>query len=264
LGRKSVAVRLTTGVDVEAAMKGGMPGAGPAVARRHAYFPGVPDAASAEVITLTGAAERTGIDIVVPLVRTSRIDGIAITAGGQPLRNVMVGIASLSTGSLWSSPGIVRPGADGRFSMPSRAPGRYLFFGRGTDSDDSPDGPGARLPLWTATEVLVGEGETVDAVLRFLPGVTVSGRVNLDAVSVPSDVTKFRLTLSALPTIAGAAVGLPPVSPQADGSFTFTGVAWQYRLALPPGTWSLRSVIVGVATRSTCRWMSSRVVTSAT
>jgi uncharacterized protein (DUF2141 family) len=238
-------VRLTTEADVDAAMKGGTPSGGPAIGRRHAYFPGVLDAASAEVITLTADAERTGIDIVVPLVRTSRIDGIAITGGGQPLRNVMVGIANLSSGSLWSSPGIVRPGMDGRFSMPSMAPGRYLFFGRGTDSDASPDG-GAVLPLWTATEVLVEEGETVDAVLRFLPGVTVSGRVSLDGASVPADVTKFRLAIGALSAIAGATVGLPAVSLKPDGSFAFGGVApGKYRLALQPlGAWTLRSAIV--------------------
>jgi hypothetical protein len=239
-------VRLTTAADVDAAMKGGTPSGGPAIGRRHAYFPGVPDAASAEVITLTADAERTGIDIVVPLVRTSRVDGIAITGGGQPLRNVMVGIANLSSGSLWSSPGAVRPGTDGRFSMASMPPGRYLFFGRGTDRDDVADGPGAWLTLWTATEVLVGEGETVDAILRFLPGVTVAGRVRVDAATTPADVTKFRLALTAEPAIAGAMVGLPPASLQPDGSFTFMGVPpGTYRLALPPqGAWSLRSAMV--------------------
>jgi hypothetical protein len=238
--------RLTVPADVDAALKGDRPNLGPAIGRRHAYFPGVPDAASAEVVTLTAAAERTGVDIVVPLTRTSRIDGIAITAGGQPLRNVMVGIASLSTGSLWSSPGAVRPGTDGKFSMASMAPGKYLFFGRGTESDNVPDGPGAWLTLWTATEVMVGEGETVDAVLHFLPGVTVSGGVSIASAAALPDISRFRLTLSALPAIGGAAVGLTAVSPQADGTFTIKGVPpGRYRLVLAPqGAWSLRSATV--------------------
>jgi hypothetical protein len=238
--------RLTMAADVAAALKGDKLSAGPAISRRHAYFPGVPDAASAEVITLAAAAERMGVDIVVPLARSSRIDGMAITAGGQPLRNVMVGIANVSTGSMWSSPGAVRPGADGKFSLPSIAPGRYLFFGSGTDRDNVPDGPGAWLTLWTATEVVVGEGETVDAVLHFLPGVTVSGRVSIASAGELPDISRFRLTLSALPAISGAAVGLPAVTPQADGTFAIKGVPpGKYRLVLAPqGAWSLRSAIV--------------------
>ena len=60
------------------------------------------------------------------------------------------------------------------------------------------------------------------------------------------DLSTLRLTLGAVPSIAGAAVSLPPLSPQQDGSFTFRGVApGRYRLALSGNAgWSLRAAIL--------------------
>lgn len=243
--------RLTTPAVVSAAVgasQEGRPDAeikGPAVARGTAYFPGVSDAAAAELVTLGPAEERPSIDITVRLVRVSRINGLAVDGGGQPLWNMLVGLANLSTTSMWSSPGAVRPGRDGRFTLPSMRPGRYLFFGRATASADTPATPASQLPLWTETEVVVNEEESVDVVLQFLPGAGVSGRISADRADAPLDLSKMRLTLRPGPTIAGAAVGLPPISPQADGTFAFAGVApGKYRLTLAGGDpWVLRSAM---------------------
>jgi protocatechuate 3,4-dioxygenase beta subunit len=237
--------RASTPAALEAAARGGLPQAGPAVMRSGVYLPGVADAAQAEFVSLAAGAERTGVDLVVPLVRASRIDGLAITAGGQPLQNVLVGIANLSTGSMWTSVGGVRPSADGRFSLASMPPGRYLFFGRGTERAGTDASPGTNLPLHTSTEVLVGEGETVEAVLQFLPGVRVAGRVAPIGQAPMPDLSAFKLGLTALPGISGASVALAPATLGADGSFVSTGVPpGKYRLALSgSGPWVLRSAI---------------------
>jgi hypothetical protein len=128
--------------------------------------------------------------------------------------------------------------------MSAMRPGRYLFFGRGTEADINPN-PGSVMPLWTSTEITVNEQDVLDVVLQFLPGTTVSGRVILQGTQPPPDFSKLRLTLAAVPAVAGAALSLPPLSPQPDGSFTFSGVQpGKYRFTVAgAGRWSLRSAI---------------------
>ena len=157
--------RLTTAAAISAALGTVQKGAerstpseeAPQISRSAGYFPGTADAALAEFFTLAAGEERTGVDIRNALVRSSRLEGSVVGPNGQPLQHVLVGLANLSTGGLWASPGFVRPGADGRFSMASITPGRYAFFGRGTDANinPTPATPDASLPLWTWTEVTV-------------------------------------------------------------------------------------------------------------
>lgn len=240
--------RLTTAAAVEAALRGTSGEALPSVAGRSAYFPAAADASQAEFVTLAAGEERAGVDVAVSFVRASRIEGVMITQSGQPVQSALVGIANLSTGGMWGSPGIVRPARDGtgRFSMRSMLPGRYLFFGRASveDVDATPD---ANLPLWTSTEVLVSEQEVVDVALHFLPGASVSGRIVAEAAGSALDATKLRVALAAAPAVPGTIVPPAPVSPQADGSFTFAGVPpGKYRVTLvgPAAGWTLRSAVV--------------------
>ena len=182
--------RLTTAAAISAALGTVQKGAerstpseeAPQISRSAGYFPGTADAALAEFFTLAAGEERTGVDIRNALVRSSRLEGSVVGPNGQPLQHVLVGLANLSTGGLWASPGFVRPGADGRFSMASITPGRYAFFGRGTDANinPTPATPDASLPLWTWTEVTVKEQDLVDVVMQFLPGAAVSGRLVFD------------------------------------------------------------------------------------
>jgi hypothetical protein len=156
----------------------------------------------------------------------------------------MIGMANASAGTLYTGLGGISPRADGRFSMTSLTPGRYLFFGRGTDS--GPMGNPSLLPLWTLAEVTVSDYDILDLVLQFLPGTSVSGRIAFRGSQPLPDVTKIRLMLNAVPTIQGTALTPPPLTPQQDGSFTFTKVPpGKYRLSMiGGGAWSLRSAIV--------------------
>lgn len=246
--------RLTTTAEIDAALRelrespprvGTQPAGGgaPLVSRSGAYFPGVTDAALAEFITLAAGQERTGVDLRSPLVRPTRLAGTAVGPAGQPLRTVMIGVANASAGTMYTSLGGISPRQDGRFSV-TLTPGRYLFFGRGTES--GPIGNPSLLPLWTSAEVDVNEQDFLDLMLQFLPGTSVSGRIAFRGSQTPPDATKIRLVLGAVPTIAGTALTPPAMSPQADGSFAFTNVPpGKYRLSMTGGgSWSLRSAMV--------------------
>ena len=239
---------LSTAGDVRLATAAAIDGSGvaPLVARTAAYFPGVTDSALAEFLTLAAGQERMGVDIRMSLVHPTRIGGTAIGPSGQPLRTVMIGLANASTGTLHTSlGGVVVLREDGRFSVTSLTPGRYLFFGRGTETG-RPGDP-SQLPLWASEEIAVNEQDYLDLVLRFLPGVSVSGRIGFSGSQPAAAMTRLRVALTAVPAIHGTAYPPPAVTPQPDGSFSFTGVPpGKYRIAVTGGgPWSLRSAIAG-------------------
>jgi hypothetical protein len=215
----------------------------PRVTRAGMFYPGVIDVAQAQTIVLEPGEERTGIDVRSVLVRSSRVEGVAVGPGGEPITNAMVGLANLSAASLWSSPGSIRPAdPDGRWAIPSIAPGRYLFFGRTAGAGAPQNAP---LTLWTELEVVVGDADLTGLVLQFLPGVTVSGKVSAQAGS-GLDVSKLRVSLGAVTAIAGASLAIPAVNPNANGDFTIAGVPpGDYRLSVTGATgWHLLSAVV--------------------
>ena len=203
------------------------------------------DAALAEFFTLAAGQERTGVDLRSPLVRPTRLEGTAVGPTGQPLRAVMIGLANASTGGIYMSLGGIRTQEDGRFSVASLTPGRYLFFGRGKEGS-GPTGDPSLLPLWTSAEVTINEQDFLDLVLQFLPGTSVSGRIGFQGSQPPPDMAALRVTLAVAPAIAGTAMSPPAIAPQPDGSFAFTNVSpGKYRLSmLGGGPWSLRSAMV--------------------
>jgi hypothetical protein len=208
----------------------GQPIDAPTVMRGGVYAPGVSEAADAQVFTLAAGDERTGVDIVSPLMLAGRIDGISLGPDGQPLRNVSVGIANLSQGSMYYSPGLIRPGVDGRFLVANVGPGRYLFYGRSTASGE-PSNPSLPLQYWTQAEVTVAGATPASVTLQFLPGVSVAGHLTFRETT-PSNIATLRLSLDPVPVVAGASVPPTRVNAAPDGTFTFTGVpGGKYRVS---------------------------------
>jgi uncharacterized protein (DUF2141 family) len=239
-------VRLTTQADVDAATRplsavsSATLAPQPQVFPSFGFHPAARDAAGAAFFTVVAGEERLGIDVRVGLSRAVRVEGVALGPGGQTLSAMSVGITNVSTGSQWASPGFVRPrGEDGRFVLPAMPSGRYLFYGRAAAA------AGAAETLWTETEVVVGDQDVSGVTLQFQPGSTVAGRVTYQNPAA-SPSAGLRVALTPVPTIAGAAIAPEPVSPQADGSFSFMGVPpGRYRVAITSaGTWSLRSAVL--------------------
>ncbi|TAK17180.1 MAG: carboxypeptidase regulatory-like domain-containing protein [Acidobacteria bacterium] len=196
--------------------------AGPQLQRGMAYFPGVADVTMAQTITLGLSEERTGVDIVSAPVPAFDMEYIGVSPGGLPITQVSIGLASLSRQSLYFSPGIVRMDAMGRGAVRGLAPGRYLFFGRGTETTD------ANAPeYWLEAEVDLSAGHATGVRLQFVTGSRVSGRIRSTGAPLPPFGVGARVQLNPAPLIAEAALGARTATVNPDGSFAVVNV--------PPG-----------------------------
>lgn len=207
--------------------------------RTSVFAPGVSNIHDAQTISLGLGEERTGVDIVSRLVSAARVDLIVTGPSGQPLQIGVIAVANLSRQSLVFSPGIVRPGADGRFAMPPLPPATYLFAGVSSD----PANVTSPVLFWLNTEVTVDGQDLSNVSLAFSRGQTVSGRL-LTTAAMPA-LAAAKLTLVPVTEIAG----LPAIPASAiidpAGTFQFPSVApGKYRMSLGglPG-WSLASAM---------------------
>ena len=230
------------------------------------FFPGVDDPTAATTIALAAGEERTGIDITVRPVFTSRVAGMIVRSDGQPVRGAQVTIApardAASLVSSIDSSATIRPAVDpsGKFSAPAVRPGRYAISvrapsvmptaaGRGTGGAPPP-----RIvnDLWATTE-FVADGRPIDDLsLTLQPGVTLSGRIVLanGSTAAPPDFSRTRLQM--IPALASGrlSVGTSNLylgTANADGTFTIQGVAPdRYVLtAISSIGWMTKSITAG-------------------
>jgi hypothetical protein len=214
-------VRETNAVDVEAALRE-MKGVGtparpsppqpePRQVSMHAgYLPGVPDVASAQLVTLAAGEERTGADIVTRLVRSMRVEGMALGPGGAPMQNVSVAIVNAGDGTLWGSPGLVRPGADGRFVLPPLTPGHYALIGRAGENGAGEEETLRSGMLYSGqVEFVLNDQDLSGIVLPFERGVSVSGRIMPPIGATAADLARVRLGMKAADTRASFAPAPP-------------------------------------------------------
>jgi hypothetical protein len=136
---------------------------------------------------------------------------------------------------------------DGVFIQPALVPGRYTYFARATSSTDpsDPTAPAAasRVPtLWALADLDVGGRDVSDFVLTLQAGVTVSGKLTVDADSPQPDWSQAQISLD--PMGDGLRFGQPPVRVTADGMFALRGlVPGDYTVSVTGGgRWTATAV----------------------
>lgn len=222
------------------------------------YYPGTTIGSSASVVALDIGEEKSGIDVSLQIVPMTNVSGVV--TGPDSALPPGTSVILLDTGQTLpgSSPRSARVGPDGRFVVGGVPPGPYTLVARassgstreitqipgGVKSETFPSG----TQYWAIADVSVDRGMPPVA-LTLQPGMSVTGRLVFEGAPVPADVTKVRVSLS--PVGQGAAAetgnGIRPVSLEADGKFTLSGlVPGRYRLTLALGMpgWSLKSSLV--------------------
>jgi protocatechuate 3,4-dioxygenase beta subunit len=256
---------------------------GPTVGFTTMYFPGTPNPAEAQLVTVAAGEERGGTDLQLRLIHTARVEGvIQIPAGVAPQSvNLLMmpgvqGSQQIRLGSI--SLNSVSPNADGKFSFVGVAPGMYTISARASTGGPGPGGPGGpggggrgagpgragggpgmgmSMNLWAITEVAV-DGQNISGVsLSLQPGMTVSGRLAFEGTRSEPAGDLSRAMVMLLPSApggggrvmmfgAGAGPGGGPVD--SSGKFALTGITpGKYTVVAsfnsPEATWTLKSAV---------------------
>jgi protocatechuate 3,4-dioxygenase beta subunit len=194
------------------------------------YHPAATAAADATTIALGPAEEKSGVDVLLRLVPTARVTGVATATDGTPLEGAQVSVMdpAYSHGRVLRT---TRSNLDGEYAIAGVPPGRYQM-----QSSLYPDG------LFGVSEVTV-DGRDVSTSIVLAAGVTVSGRIVFDGATTAPASNTVRLYLSRHTfAIGGGGYQIEP-----DGRFVFRSVVpGTYRLMIngrPPAGWVLRSVM---------------------
>lgn len=219
------------------------------------FYPAALTAAQAAPVTLHTGEERTGVDLQLKLVSTSRVSGI-VTGPDGPLT---VGLSltvnaddlstdtNLETATTWSD-------AAGRFTFPGAPAGSYLLRvvkvppgpGRGAPPPSGPIGP----TLWATQPVSVDTSDIRDLVVTLRPGFRVAGRLRFDdTANQPAPDLVRRMTVAfdsadgrPLPAIA-IGRGLFDAEGQFSG-YQLPPGRYYLRVNNPPPGWTLKSATI--------------------
>ena len=229
------------------------------------FFPGVDDPTAATTIALAAGEERTGIDITVRPVFTSRVAGMIVRSDGQPVRARRSQLRRHATRRR-SSAALTARRRSGRLSIRAansprprcaRAVTQSASARRASCPPRLAAAPAGRRPrivndLWATTE-FVADGRPIDDLsLTLQPGVTLSGRIVLanGSTAAPPDFSRTRLQM--IPALASGrlSVGTSNLylgTANADGTFTIQGVAPdRYVLtAISSIGWMTKSITAG-------------------
>ena len=211
------------------------------------YYPGTANVGEAQAIALAAGQDATSIDIMLALVRTARISGIALNWQGRP---AMGGITAMLVqpgilDGFFAASGRILP--DGSFTIPNLPPGDYqltMMLSANSGSAQATD----RAPRteYGRARVSVAGSDVTGVVIQSSLGGTVSGQVIFDGTSPPPQL-KMIVTAGLQAVGFDSSMSLPggaPATVREDGTFTMTGLFGDRVLHVSgqPATWTLKAV----------------------
>jgi hypothetical protein len=240
-------------VMISGAVQGGPTASTPKSGYAATYYPGTPNAAEAQRISIGVGQEVTSADFGLVPVRLARISGIVISSDGKPLEGAAITAAPASRD--FTAPiglGGARTGKDGSFTLNSVPPGDYVLQARSVQVFTSAQGDNMMVFRATAmagggesefgsTPLSVGGEDVSNIVLTTTKGGTAVGQVSFDGPRPPS-VTSIRVTSMAADAEGPSIGGMGSVKD--DGTFELKGLSGTRVIRIgnaPPG-WVLKSV----------------------
>jgi hypothetical protein len=175
------------------------------------FHPAATASADATVVGLTSGEVRSGVDIRLPLLKTSAVSGIIIgPTGPVPHAAVRLSVAAPDDfgGLRGLETAIGIAGTDGRFTMLGVPAGRYILTT--TVSLDpappvlDPAGQEVRPFLSATAPVTVGATEAPPLVINLQPALHVSGKVAFDGAGRRPDISALSKNPAVLITVADA------------------------------------------------------------
>ena len=234
------------------------------------YYAGTTAPANATTVSVGIGEEKVGIDFSLQLVPVARVEGVVVTATGEPAQNIQVSLVNAGENVPEIGSSSARPDRDGRFRLSGVAPGQYMLVARGTVRAQGRGGraaapattPAGRAAaavalraaeaerLWAMTNLFVDGQNISNVALTLQPGMPVSGRLVFEGTStVPTDLTGVRVMASPAdpPGAPRGAASSATGRVDASGRFTINGVVpGRYRISAMGSTqgWTLSSSVV--------------------
>ena len=167
------------------------------------YFPGTTLTSAAETIPLAPSEERAGVDLQLQLVPMARVDGV-VNGLGPASSAVTLRLVNPDSPTPGSMSLATSSASDGRFAFPSVVPGRYLLEAR--SATGGPATPGE--VRFDEVPIVVDGRDVHNVAVNLRPGMTISGRVAIDAGATDPAPDFSTLRLSLIPRGRGQAAGM--------------------------------------------------------
>jgi hypothetical protein len=245
-------------MDMELMISGASAGAGPTASAPKSgysstYYPGTPNVAEAQRITLAAGQESPSADFALVAVRLAKVTGIVTGSDGKPLEGVVVSVVpnNREFGGMLAQQN-ARSTKDGSFTLNSVPPGDYSLQARsvqvitstqgdnvvfrGTSIGGGGESESGSTPLAVAGEDLSG------IVLTTSKGGSATGHLVFDGPR-PQVLTSIRIMSTAVDS-DGPGLGGAAATVKDDGTFELKGLTGSRLIRLgnaPPG-WILKSV----------------------
>jgi protocatechuate 3,4-dioxygenase beta subunit len=198
------------------------------------YFPGTPNIAEAQRLTIGIGQAMSDVNMALMPTRTARITGTAVDSQGRPLIGaVMAAPVGDSMMMMFGPPGQIKP--DGSFVISGLAPGNYRLqtLGGGGDTESA------------SVEVSIS-GDDVNGIrlVGSRPS-TASGRIIVDPAAQPLRLSTLRVM--AQPVMFDGPMMGPPAPPAAvndDLTFEMKSRPGKMRIGFvgPASGWTIRAV----------------------
>jgi hypothetical protein len=213
------------------------------------YYPGTPAAATAGRVQVGLSQQVLGIDMRLQVVETATVSGTLTDMQGSPITgNVQLVDPALPIPSVgvW-----FRAAAeDGRFSFPGVVPGAYVLRGHNSPPGSIGGAPasGGVFQMSPQMQISVGGAGLSDARVSMTANASVSGKLALDTITDPLNMSSVIVNLFPVTTPADWEMALKRTPPNPDGTFTLTEVVpARYRVQLSglPAGWTIASAMFG-------------------
>jgi hypothetical protein len=182
------------------------------------YYPGTPNIAEAQRVTLKTGQEITSVHFMLNPTRLAKVGGRALNSRGEPARAMVMLLPTDVAGEIFMGPNSnSMTGPDGSFQLANVAPGRYNINVRpmGMPAGDSEF---AMLPI------TVGSDDLDNVMLTTAVGAVARGVVQTDDGTAPSFRSdEVQLFAGSLEPMTMAIGGGPPKI-NSDFSFEMTGL----------------------------------------
>jgi len=257
-GGDMMAMEMAMAATMGGGAMGGPSGSTPSSGYAPTYYPGTPNGAEAQKISVAAGQEAQNTDFALLPVKLAKISGTVISSEGKPVEGSMINAQPRSgdaAGMMMA--GAARTDKNGNFTLSNVAPGDYTLQSRSLTVVTSSGGDNITF------SARIGGGEGADAETGSLPvsvngddlsgvilvtskGATATGHVTFDGGTKPNALTSIRV--SAMPTDAeGPGMGFGGSGTvKADGTFELRGLSGTrlLRAANVPAGWMLKEVRV--------------------